>query len=804
MKEFRILYVAILLTALTTISLAENNPPGNAEQKSEIAEVLLSIDPDKVLGRIDEKIYGHFLEHIYHSVNGGLWGEMIWNRSFEELPGGNAGHWSIEGNEIMQSNISENIRLVFGNPQWRDYEYTLEAKKKRGSEGFLIMFRVAEADQFYWYNLGGWNNQRHALEKGVKGARWSVVGPGVEGKIETDSWYRIRVRCEGRRIQIWLDDEQVLDFTDEQGPHLAGAVGLGTWNTAAMYRNIRIKSLQGGTLFEGLPEPMQPTITAKYWDSYGQGDFQLVRDEPLNCELAQKVVSEGDEAGMEQTNLCVRRGQTYRGSLWARGRAPQGMVVRLRDGEAILDETKLTAPSSQWHEYKFQLTPSGSADYAILQVGVLGKGEIFLDQVSLMSESARKTGGFRPDLLQAVSALQPPIIRWPGGCFAEWYRWKDGIGPQHKRIKYPISIWDDQDVSSFGTDEFIDFCRKVGAEPLIVINIGSHDSISERAEYIQEACDWIEYCNGPATSKWGRVRAANGHPEPYNVKYWEIDNETWFMGVRRYCQAVRDFVPPMKKTDPSIKIAVCGSGGFGLDWSRRVIEAVAELTDYLSIHHYENPNKFAEGPVNYERFIQQTGKLIAESVNPKVKIYCSEWNAQSTDWRTGLYAGGLLNGFERCSNVFEIGGPALFLRHATATAWDNAFINFDHRKWFPAPNYVVMKLWRLHYAPNRIAVAGQTGSLNVVGTKSADGQMLYLKCVNPEDKAVKATLKITSGFSPGSASLQLVAPDSLNARNTLDKPRAIQAEPANVQVSGRTISFTMPRWSAAVVRIVSL
>ncbi|MHC4558260.1 MAG: alpha-L-arabinofuranosidase C-terminal domain-containing protein [Planctomycetota bacterium] len=328
--------------------------------------------------------------------------------------------------------------------------------------------------------------------------------------------------------------------------------------------------------------------------------------------------------------------------------------------------------------------------------------------------------------------------------------------------------------------------------------------MDKRGEYIQEACDWIEYCNGPATSKWGRIRAANGHPEPYNVKYWEIDNETWFMRVRPYCRAVRDFVPPMKKKDPSIKIAVCGSGGFNLDWNREVIETVADLTDYLSIHHYENPNRFAGGPWNYERFIRRTGKLIAESANPKMKIYCSEWNAQSTDWRTGLYAGGMLNGFERCSDIFEIGGPALFLRHATATAWDNAFINFDHRKWFPAPNYVVMKLWRSHYAPFRIAVTGQTEPLNIVGTKSADGTTLYLKCVNPEDKPAKVKLEIKRGFSPGSASMQLVAPDSLEARNTLDRPRVIQPEPANVRISGRTISFTMPRWSAAVVKITNL
>ena len=217
--------------------------------------------------------------------------------------------------------------------------------------------------------------------------------------------------------------------------------------------------------------------------------------------------------------------------------------------------------------------------------------------------------------------------------------------------------------------------------------------------YLQDVLDWIEYCNGPADSKWGKVRAANGHPEPYGVKYWEIDNETWHMGANAYSDAVCKIAPLMRKADPSIKLAACGSAGYGKDgnglpWNQVVIERCAGLVEYLSIHHYENPDQFADGPRRYEEFFRWTADLIKRSKNPNLKIYVSEWNAQSTDWRTGLYAGGLLNAFERCGDSLEIGGPALFLRHVSASAWDNAFVNFDQRSWFPAPNYVVMKLWR--------------------------------------------------------------------------------------------------------------
>ena len=261
----------------------------------------------------------------------------------------------------------------------------------------------------------------------------------------------------------------------------------------------------------------------------------------------------------------------------------------------------------------------------------------------------------------------------------------------------------------------------------------------------------------------------------------------------------------MRKADPSIKLAACGSAGYGDDgnglaWNRVLIERCADQIDYLSIHHYESPDRYADGPLAYERFFRKTGDLIAASKNPNLKIDVSEWNAQSTDWRTGLYCGGLLNAFERCGDVLEIGGPALFLRHVSASAWDNAFINFDHRTWFPAPNYVVMKLWRDHYAPQRIALDGETEPLNAVATKSEDGKTLYFKAVNPTNEAVPVALEL-GARAGGQATLQVVAPGSLDARNTLDARNVVRPESAKVQREGSTLHFTLPPISCGVVEI---
>lgn len=753
------------------------------------APVQLTVLPDEVLNSVDERIYGQFLEHIYHSVNGGLWGELVWARSFEDS---RLGRWSAKDGVLSQTSLATDQRLMFGSPDWTDYELRCEARKTGGHEGFLLLARATSPEEFYWANLGGWNNVRSQFERGGKGRRWGGFGPSVDGGFETGRWYRLRLRCAGPRLQVFVDDRLLLDMTDPE-PHLRGQVGLGTWATAAEFRNISVVDLAGKSLWSGLPETeLARHGVAEGWTTFGQGRFSLSNESPLNGEVCQRVEPDG-EAGVAQGRFAVTAGETYRGSLWARG-AGAAVAVRLRDGQRVLAATDPKALLGDWRRVAIELRPGADCSDATLEIAVTGAAAD-LDQVSLMADSAAATGGYRPDLLAAVEGLRPPIIRWPGGCFAEHYNWSDGIGPQSGRVKYPISIWDDQDTNSYGTDEFLRMCERLGCEPLLVIKTGMHQPRDERTHWLRYAQDWVEYCNGPATSPWGSVRAANGHPEPYGVKYWEIDNETWRMGAEDYAQVVREFAPALRAIDPSITIAACGSGGFNLDWNKRVLDACAAEFDLLSIHHYENPERYADGPGRFAQFWHDTAALIAKSANPKIKLYVSEWNAQSTDWRTGLYCGGLLNAMERSPEV-AVGGPALFLRHTDATAWDNAFINFDHTGWFAAPNYVVMKLFREHYQPQRVKIAELPDGLDAVATRSEDGQTVVVKLVNPTAEARSVTLAV-----PGmrSATGQIVAPGELAARNTMAAKEAVRAMAMPVTRDGEQVMVELPALSVAVV-----
>jgi alpha-N-arabinofuranosidase len=448
-----------------------------------------------------------------------------------------------------------------------------------------------------------------------------------------------------------------------------------------------------------------------------------------------------------------------------------------------------------------------------VRITLLGEGAVKLDQLQLMGADAVDAGGFRPDLLEAVRGLRPPVIRWPGGCFASVYLWKDAIGPQSERRIYSAYMWEDQDINSFGTDEFMTLCDKTDAKPLMVFNTGVLDSgcgapaqfqLASKDDYLPYALEWMEYCNGDASTPMGALRAANGHPEPYNVVYWELDNETWGAGVERYIEIVQKFAPAVRaKADElgiPVMIIACGGNRFDMRWNRALIDACAPMIDYISIHNYEDPNNFDSGVRRYETHIARLADYIAESANPDLEIYNSEWNAQSTDWRTGLYCGGLLNAYERQGAKFTLGGPALFLRHTSAGAWDNAFINFDHTGWFPAPNYVVMKLWWDNFAAQFLPIRGEQEGCNIVATRSEDGELLILKAVNPQDHPVTVQVQLEGDFTPKTASMQLVAPGSLRARNTLDEPAEVKPEVGVVQLTGKELSFELPAYSTAVVR----
>mgnify|MGYP002877207939 CR=1 FL=1 len=183
--------------------------------------------------------------------------------------------------------------------------------------------------------------------------------------------------------------------------------------------------------------------------------------------------------------------------------------------------------------------------------------------------------GFRLDVIEAIKQLKVPMIRWPGGCFVDSYHWKKGIG--NNRQAYDDDRWGVLEPNTFGTHEFIELCRRVGAEPYICQN-----SLAS----IQEMADWVAYCNG-ATGELAEMRKKNGHAEPFNVKFWSVGNEK---GGKGYIDKVRDTARAMKKVDPSILVTCSGSHGPRAHIDPYLFQTAGQYLDLLSVHEYWIPN----------------------------------------------------------------------------------------------------------------------------------------------------------------------------------------------------------------------
>ncbi len=246
--------------------------------------------------------------------------------------------------------------------------------------------------------------------------------------------------------------------------------------------------------------------------------------------------------------------------------------------------------------------------------------------------------GFRQDVLEHARRLKVTNVRWPGGNFVSGYHWMDGIGPQDARPKRMDLAWHVVEPNQFGTDEFIEWCRAVPTEPFICVNMGSGT--------LDEAQAWVEYCNGKDDTHYANLRRANGHPDPYGVRLWGLGNEVsggWQIGhksAERYAEDALEFAKVMKWTDPSIRLIACGScmqNAEDATWNRVVVEKLADICEYLSIHMYVNNNEgnyanYMGTTAHIERFIGAARGLMAgatyhRSGASRMKISFDEYNA---------------------------------------------------------------------------------------------------------------------------------------------------------------------------------
>ena len=393
--------------------------------------------------------------------------------------------------------------------------------------------------------------------------------------------------------------------------------------------------------------------------------------------------------------------------------------------------------------------------------------------------SIPNTRGIRNDVVAALKELKVPNVRWPGGCFADQYHWRKGIGPRDKRPATVNSAWGDViDTNAFGTDEFMDFIQQIGSTPYVSINLGSGTP--------QEAAEWLEYMTAAAPTALAKERAANGHPEPYKVGFLGIGNESWDCGgamtadyyvslMKVYSRFVLNMNPSQRNQNQMLKIAV-GPGTPDTEWTEAVMKAWKKHTwawdiNGVSLHWYTVPNGWPPstasekfGQDDYVKALKSTlfmdeflrkQEAVMDKYDPekKVTLAVDEWGAwhaplpgsnpaflvQQNSIRDAILASLNLNIFARHADRVRMANIAQMINVL------QAMILTDKEKMVLTPTYYVFKMYVPFQDATFIPVAFDAGAythgsvslprVDAIAAKGADGKLLLeitnLDAVNP-------------------------------------------------------------------------
>ncbi|MBQ9873423.1 MAG: hypothetical protein IJM30_03075 [Thermoguttaceae bacterium] len=486
------------------------------------------------------------------------------------------------------------------------------------------------------------------------------------------------------------------------------------------------------------------------WELLGNAKFEQAKEGAFVGEASPKWTSENDWAfGVEQEGLSFVNGKEYVGYVWAKTSEGQRIAVRVlfdngkRFIELPLTEAVETADDG-YRKYAFQFVANGLLDpiekgsFAVL---FQGKGETRLGTASLMPGD--NISGMRADTIKLLKELNAPIYRWPGGNFVSGYNWKDGIGPRDRRPPRKNPAWQGIEHNDFGIDEFMVFCETVGTLPDVAVNTGAGN--------VELALQELEYANGSADSEFGKIRAANGHKEPYGVKHWCIGNEMYgdwqigHMSTDKYALKNNEFVDSFRKFDSSLTLISVGAVGA---WDELIMRQCADHMDWVSEHFYvQERENVAEHVALIPNSIRRIAdahrkyrKEFKELEGKDIRIAMDEWNywygphvfgelGTRYFMKDGLGIAAGLHEYYRNSDIFVMANYAQTVNVIGAIKTSATNARFE-------TTGLVLKLYRNEFGEIPLKVEAPK-PFDVAAATTADGKYLTVAVVNPTDKAEK-------------------------------------------------------------------
>lgn len=521
----------------------------------------------------------------------------------------------------------------------------------------------------------------------------------------------------------------------------------------------------------------------------------------------------------EKYELSLFARQLYVGKRWLMGPRPEGalpLAVRLESPNGdVLAETKFEISNREWHRLSATFTASRTEPQARLVLLATAPGGLALDEISLFPQKTfrGRPNGLRADLAQAIADLKPRFLRFPGGCIVHghgldnMYRWQDTVGPIEQR-RQQENLWGYHQTMGLGYFEYFQFAEDIGARPLPVVpagvccqnadyqgGTGQRGLPMESMEaYVQEVLDLIEYANGPVTSKWGAVRAAAGHPKPFNLEYLGVGNEDHitFLFKKRF----EMIYAAVKARHPEITV-VGTSGPFH---SGDDFEQGWKIADELAIpmvdeHYYVSPQWFWDNLKRYDTYDRA-----------KSKVYLGEYAAHDENRRTTLRAAlaeaAHLTSLERNADVVRMASYAPLLGRQGLTNWNPNLIYFNATQVFPTVSYEVQRLFGLHAGDRYLShtMSGDVQRLAVSTVRDTASGDIVLKIVNGGEQPQPLQIQLDGAARlPSKAELTVLtgAPDDTNdyATGKLLKPKTTSIAVAP------SFAYTVPANSLSVMRI---
>lgn len=533
-------------------------------------------------------------------------------------------------------------------------------------------------------------------------------------------------------------------------------------------------------------------------------DVKMSRQDPFVGEHSPVIAS-----SLSQSDLWVQKGREYVGYAWLQAEGAEAEVrISLTSNQMtrtihrlLSNVVTVKVSAGKWTRVPFRLKVTEENTDAVFDMETVTP--VRLGTASLMP--ADNIRGMRRDTIALLKELDAPLYRWPGGNFVSGYDWRDGIGDRDKRPPRKNPAWQGIEHNDFGTHEFLDFCKEINTEPLIVVNTGFGDAHSAAA--------WLQYVNGQGSTEEGQRRTRNGQNAPWKVKWWGVGNEMygdWQLGhipLSQYVVKHNIFMDRMLKVDPNI--LTIGSSDLGNNWSRTMLQQCPMTL--ISEHFYcqERPGvaaHVAQVP-NAIRSKVKAHREYRDSIpglkEKGIKIAMDEWNywygshvfgELGTRYfvKDGLGIAAGLHEFFRSTDMV---GMAQYAQTVNVIGC----IKTSPTKAAFETTGLVLKLYRKEFGTIPIGVSGSPEPLDVSAALTADGKFLTLAVVNPT--AERVTLPLSwAGVKVEDAGRkwQIADPDPMAFNDPSDPNRIRIVESA---ATGLTKGLAVEAYSTTLVRV---